>query len=863
MTTHKNSRPGFAGDPGLVGLRNALLGIAAILGTMGAVVHACVDDVVSAVARDIRTRAPERRPLRFMSSADSPWLSAWDENRGPATDPRFAILAGPFDHHLLTRPPATLHVPAQFATIPAAIAAAQNGDTILVQPGTYAGGIDFSGKMITLVSAAGSAQTILSGGPSVVLFHSGETAAAILDGFTIRDGIGPAPGTGHAPDPWGGAGIQCVGSSPTIRNCVITANAARFAGVPGINRQHGGGALVYDGSPHFTACRFEGNRASNGFDGLPNPSNPGGCGGAVAVVGTNSNPVFSECVFIGNSAGFSFGIYGEEPGEGGAIYGFDVGGILIQNSTFTSNVAGHGNDAFESGVDGRGGNGGAIYVRQASQVIVRFSTFTANAAGSAFGGGVDNLGGDGGNGGAIFVGPATNMIVEDCTFESNHAGGSGSATTGLYHGRGGSGGAICAVGETAAATSLVMKTSLVSNNYGGHGRPGGVGGISVRLLAGTATIDRCRVLANSGGRGTPGPGATPSVFPGGNGGVGGCEIGGLVTFVGGLVAGNTAGAGGDAYGNFGIPGPAGNGGHGGIETIGQGGGERILSATVTHNHGGSGGIGYDEFGLPGVIGATGHDGVIAAGAGPATIVNSILWANEANGLFVLGPVAPIVGHSCIRGGFSGVGNTSLTPRFVDDSIGDFRPKIDSPTVDAGQSGVVGTPLFDLGGHQRTFGATIDIGAHESLPPDWTYLGSGDDFTLTSKVNGEAPPSYPAKAVAAGQTARIELRSPSGTLTGSVAFIALQSISTIVRPGRLPGFPIVHVDPSYGPLAFIIGTPWPSEAAPLVVSSVPIGIDLPVVPGLTGMTVRFQAFLFAPIAANGIFAASDAHDLTIY
>lgn len=45
---------------------------------------------------------------------------------------------------------ATIHVPADYSTIQAAINAASNGDTIVVAPGTYQENINFQGKAITL-----------------------------------------------------------------------------------------------------------------------------------------------------------------------------------------------------------------------------------------------------------------------------------------------------------------------------------------------------------------------------------------------------------------------------------------------------------------------------------------------------------------------------------------------------------------------------------------------------------------------------------------------------------------------------------------------------------------------------------------
>ena len=47
---------------------------------------------------------------------------------------------------------AEIQVPSQYPTIQAAIDASQDGDVIIVQPGTYAENINFNGKAITLSS---------------------------------------------------------------------------------------------------------------------------------------------------------------------------------------------------------------------------------------------------------------------------------------------------------------------------------------------------------------------------------------------------------------------------------------------------------------------------------------------------------------------------------------------------------------------------------------------------------------------------------------------------------------------------------------------------------------------------------------
>src|SRR5262245_23192392 len=57
----------------------------------------------------------------------------------------------------------TLNVPADYPTIQSAINAANNGDTVLVAPGTYYENINFNGKAITVTSSSGASATIIDG----------------------------------------------------------------------------------------------------------------------------------------------------------------------------------------------------------------------------------------------------------------------------------------------------------------------------------------------------------------------------------------------------------------------------------------------------------------------------------------------------------------------------------------------------------------------------------------------------------------------------------------------------------------------------------------------------------------------------
>jgi len=325
------------------------------------------------------------------------------------------------------------------STIQAGIHTAVAGDTVTVADGTYTGpgnkNLDFDGKAITLRSANGAASTIIDCENSGrgVRFDSGESATAVLDGFTIENGnvsgIWPR-GTG--------AGIACwYGSSPTIRNCVIRNNTAG---------DYGGGVSVIDGcSPVIIDCTITGNVAGemgggvflHGWadvantrltitgctisDNRANGSSDDGFGGGVDIGAANAT--ISGCTISDNSVSSVSG-----KAWGGGIRLTGSGSILIEGSTIHGNTApwpgggifSNGSDviiancritANESTRDGGGiyvrgyaptitncviaGNvgrsGGGISCHDGSTPTITNCTITANAA-SWGGGGIDSRG---------------------------------------------------------------------------------------------------------------------------------------------------------------------------------------------------------------------------------------------------------------------------------------------------------------------------------------------------------------------------------------------------------------------------------------------------------------------------------------
>lgn len=115
------------------------------------------------------------------------------------------------------RAQSTIHVPADQPTIQAAIDAAQNGDTVVVAPGTYNENLNIQSKSITVRSDKGAAQTIVDGGKKdvVVTINAGIGFNVTFDGFTLQNGATPySPSYG---------GIVVYGFA-TVQNNVIRAN---------------------------------------------------------------------------------------------------------------------------------------------------------------------------------------------------------------------------------------------------------------------------------------------------------------------------------------------------------------------------------------------------------------------------------------------------------------------------------------------------------------------------------------------------------------------------------------------------------------------------------------------------------------
>ena len=224
--------------------------------------------------------------------------------------------------------------PADFHTIQAAVDDANDGDTVLVAPGTYTGDgnrdIDVWLKAITIRSEEGPGSCIIDCGGSAAEPHQGlvmnidsEThTKGVIEGFTITGGYAPQ----------GGGGILCLGGDPRIINCIVTGNSARLSG---------GGIVCGGANPVVANCIISGNVARDDAGGISLSGSPAllvNClitgnraDGEGSGVACHRNVSVVNCTITGNR-----GIW--LPGEGIYVGGITEDTVLtVQNSIVCGN----------------------------------------------------------------------------------------------------------------------------------------------------------------------------------------------------------------------------------------------------------------------------------------------------------------------------------------------------------------------------------------------------------------------------------------------------------------------------------------------------------------------------------------------
>jgi hypothetical protein len=247
-----------------------------------------------------------------------------------------------------------------FRTIVEGTAAAISGNTILVSDGIYTGSgnqnLSFGGRNLVVRSVNGPASCIIDCQLAAYAFQIDrfETSAAVIEGFTIRNGSGTS-----------GAGIRVMNADVTIADCVFVGCHSDYSTGGGLaltqsasevkdcvfqqNQADEGGGLSIDfGSPRIHRCLFQDNVGLSSGGGLIVYGDPNGDG-----------PLISECQFLSNHAtahggGLEIGgpfattsrstrvvqclIAGNTAGYASAVMGL-YGRIELRDSTLADNQA--------------------------------------------------------------------------------------------------------------------------------------------------------------------------------------------------------------------------------------------------------------------------------------------------------------------------------------------------------------------------------------------------------------------------------------------------------------------------------------------------------------------------------------------
>jgi hypothetical protein len=269
-----------------------------------------------------------------------------------------------------------------FATVQAAVDAAEAGDTIRIDPGTFAGGVTLD-ERVHLVGA-GPRQTVIRGGGPVVTVGSATSAPTVtISGLTLTGGVSDSDpqspncgpdlitcGPGYTTATALGGGIEAFpGTNVTIENSVVTDNRA---------------------VPSRTVTSVVATCAANTMC-----QTSDGDGGGIDDWGTMT--VIDSQVTDNRASGIN--------ADGGGIVVERNASLSLQDSTVT------GNRATSPQPDGRGGGGGGIFVDTNGSLVVDRTAIDGNSeslsnslatpypesqgstdTASSFGGGVDLVG---------------------------------------------------------------------------------------------------------------------------------------------------------------------------------------------------------------------------------------------------------------------------------------------------------------------------------------------------------------------------------------------------------------------------------------------------------------------------------------
>ncbi len=134
-----------------------------------------------------------------------------------------------------------------------------------------------------------------------------------------------------------------------------------------------------------------------------------------------------------------------------------------------------------------------------------------------------------------------------------------------------------------------------------------------------------------------------------------------------------------------------------------------------------------------IAGNGGYNGAIFNSTSSPVVKNCILWGN----ILPFNDTQSITTNSIVEGGYPGIGNLNLNPKFVNMTPSGLSPTLagdnsiinTSPAIDGGENGTITLTEKDLVGNLRRFnGGIVDIGAYE-------FQGSRIGGTIISIISG--------------------------------------------------------------------------------------------------------------------------------
>lgn len=339
-----------------------------------------------------------------------------------------------------------------YRTLTQAVAAAADGDVILVAAGEYEETVRIDTRSL-----------VIRGG------YAGGTAAGYAAGSGDFSASNPAANESHVRGPGGNAVFNLLGSNVTLEGLRITGGSGSTEDLP--FARHGGGVYCREGTVRLTNCTIESNTTIAG-DGMDAESRGGG------VYGLDAALTVSGCAIRGNRAGRGAGVFVN--GGSGTIDGNTVennvaegdhgGGLFMAapTVTITGNVI-RGNEVGRA--LGYGWGGGLIVVGVGTSATCTYNTLTGNFSASF---------------GAEFVDEGAAAVLEhELLYANTSTANCGSEADSAIYVDGGEG-----VGSTATVRNCTVYGHLCEGSIRGNG-------VQVEGLS-TVSVVNCIFWNNSG-----------------------------------------------------------------------------------------------------------------------------------------------------------------------------------------------------------------------------------------------------------------------------------------------------------------------------------------------------------------------------